>query len=136
MARRQKNYLIKVRYPFEVGLDAGPLNRIDSTVEHAIAAGATPGAQVLVARHGTVVYAKSFGSHTYPKSTPVEWTDLYDIASVTKITATLPGIMKWYEKQPLLLKTTLGNHTSRLDGSGKEHLVFEDVLAHQSGLDA
>ena len=130
--------LLRLKYgiPFEVGLDAGPLNRIDSTVEHAIAAGATPGAQVLVARHGTVVYAKSFGSHTYAKSTPVRWTDLYDIASVTKITATLPGIMKWYEKQPLLLKTTLGNHTSRLDGSGKEHLVFEDVLAHQSGLDA
>ncbi len=130
--------LLRLKYgiPFEVGLDAGPLNRIDSTVEYAISAGATPGAQVLVARHGTVIYTKSFGSHTYPKSTPVEWTDLYDIASVTKITATLPGIMKWYEKQPLLLKTTLGNHTSRLDGSGKEHLVFEDVLAHQSGLDA
>ena len=130
--------LLRLKYgiPFEVGLDAEPLNRIDSTVEHAIAAGATPGAQVLVARHGTVVYTKSFGSHTYTKSTPVEWTDLYDIASVTKITATLPGIMKWHEKQPLLLKTTLGNYTSRLDGSGKEYLVFEDVLAHQSGLDA
>ena len=130
--------LLRLKYgmPFEVGLDAGPLNRIDSTVEHAIAAGATPGVQVLVARHGTVVYTKSFGSHTYSESTPVEWTDLYDIASVTKITATLPGIMKWYEKQPLLLKTTLVNHMSRLDGSGKEHLVFEDVLAHQSGLDA
>ena len=128
--------LLRLKYgiPFEVGLDAGPLNRIDSTVAHAIAAGATPGAQVLVARHGTVVYSKSFGSHTYPKSKPVEWTDLYDIASVTKITATLPGIMKWYEKQPLLLKSTLGNHTDRLKGSDKEKLVFEDVLAHQSGL--
>ena len=130
--------LLRLKYgiPFEVGLDAGPLNRIDSTVEHAIAAGATPGAQVLVARHGTVVYSKSFGWHTYEEVNPVCWTDLYDIASVTKITATLPGIMEWYEKQPLLLKTTLGNHTSRLDGSGKDYLVFEDVLAHQSGLPA
>ncbi len=130
--------LLRLKYgvPFEVGLDAGPLNRIDSTVEHAIAAGATPGAQVLVARHGTVVYSKSFGSHTYSEKKPVEWTDLYDIASVTKIAATLPGIMAWYEKQPLLLKSTLGNHTNRLKGSDKEKLVFEDVLAHQSGLQA
>lgn len=130
--------LMRLKYgiPFEVGLDAGPLNRIDSTVEHAIAVGATPGAQVLVARHGMVIYDKSFGWHTYDQVNPVRWTDLYDIASVTKITATLPGIMKWYEKQPLLLETTLGNHTRRLDGSGKEHLVFEDVLAHQSGLPA
>jgi len=133
----QTEELLRLKYgiPFEVGLDAGPLNRIDSTVEHAIAAGATPGAQVLVAREGTVIYQKSFGHHTYGGA-EVQWKDLYDIASVTKITATLPGLMKWYEKQPLLLKTTLGNHTSRLDGSGKEHLVFEDVLAHQSGLPA
>ena len=134
--KTEELFRLKYGIPFEVSLDQKQLNRIDSTVEHAISAGATPGAQVLVARHGTVVYSKSFGSHTYLKNKPVEWTDLYDIASVTKITATLPGIMKWYEKQPLLLKSTLGNHTNRMDGSGKEYLVFEDVLAHQSGLDA
>jgi CubicO group peptidase (beta-lactamase class C family) len=130
--------LLRLKYglPFEVGLDAGPLNRIDSTVQHAIVQGATPGAQIIVARQGTVIYDKVFGSQTYSESDPVEWTDLYDIASVTKITATLPGIMTWYEKQPLLLKSTLGNHTNRLKGSDKEKLVFEDVLAHQSGLEA
>lgn len=128
--------LLRLKYgiPFEVGLDAGPLNRIDSTIEHAIAAGATPGAQVLVARHGTVVYQKSFGTHTYEYKDSVRWKNLYDVASITKISATIPGIMTWYEKQPLLLKSTLGNHTERLKGSDKEKLVFEDVLAHQSGL--
>ena len=134
----QTEDLLRLKYglPFEVGLDVGPLNRIDSTVQHAIVQGATPGAQVIVARHGTIIYDKVFGSHTYAETDPVEWTDLYDIASVTKITATLPGIMTWYEKQPLLLKSTLGNHTNRLKGSDKEKLVFEDVLAHQSGLQA
>ena len=134
----QTEELLRLKYglPFEVGLDVGPLNRIDSTVQHAILQGATPGAQVVVARHGTIIYDKVFGSHTYAETDSVEWTDLYDIASVTKITATLPGIMTWYEKQPLLLKSTLGNHTNRLKGSDKEKLVFEDVLAHQSGLQA
>ena len=134
----QTEELLRLKYglPFEVGLDVGPLNRIDSTVEYAISAGAAPGAQVVIARHGTIIYDKVFGSHTYAETDPVEWTDLYDIASVTKITATLPGIMTWYEKQPLLLKSTLGNHTNRLKGSDKEKLVFEDVLAHQSGLQA
>ncbi|MEY2962922.1 MAG: hypothetical protein RL754_183 [Bacteroidota bacterium] len=122
-------------FPFEVGLNAGPLTRIDSIMNYAIEQGATPGGQVLVARRGNVVYQKSFGQQIYG-GLDVHWKDLYDIASVTKITATLPGLMKWYEKQPLLLKSTLGNHTDRLDGSGKEYLVFEDVLAHQSGLDA
>ena len=121
--------------PFEVGLSEGPLQLIDSTMWNAIKSGATPGGQILVARKGTVVYQKSFGAHTYG-GRAVGWKDLYDIASVTKITATLPGMMQWYEKQPLLLKTTLGNHTDRLTGSNKEHLVIEDVLAHQSGLAA
>jgi len=121
--------------PFEVGLSEGPFQSIDSTMLYAIAQGATPGGQILVARKGTVVYQKSFGAHTYG-GRAVDWKDLYDIASVTKITATLPGMMQWYEKQPLLLGTTLGNHTDRLAGSNKEHLVIEDVLAHQSGLAA
>src|SRR6056300_1186389 len=118
----QTEELLRLKYglPFEVGLDVGALNRIYSTVQHAIVQGATPGAQVIVARHGTIIYDKAFGSHTYAETDPVEWTDLYDIASVTKITATLPGIMTWYEKQPLLLKSTLGNHTNRLKGSDKE----------------
>ena len=126
---------LRYGFPFEVGLNEGPLNLIDSTMRHAIKAGATPGGQILVARKGTVVYQKSFGAHVYTGKA-VGWKDLYDIASVTKITATLPGMMQWYEKQPLLLKTTLGNHTNRLTGSNKEHLVIEDVLAHQSGLAA
>lgn len=120
---------------WEVSVDAFGLNRIDSTMNYAIDHNATPGGQILVARNGTVFYDKSFGAQTYGGK-PVQWKDLYDLASVTKITATLPGIMQWYEKQPLLLKSTLGNHTRRLDGSGKEYLVFDDVLAHQSGLAA
>lgn len=126
---------LKYGRPFEVGLSEAPLDRIDSTMSHAIKVGATPGGQILVARRGNVVYQKSFGTHTYGGK-DVGWKDLYDLASITKITATLPGIMHWYEKQPLLLKTTLGNHTNRLAGSDKENLVIEDVLAHQSGLPA
>jgi len=126
---------LKYGRPFEVGLSEGPLQKIDSTMIHAINAGATPGGQILVARRGNVIYQKSFGTHTYGVK-EVGWKDLYDLASITKITATLPGMMHWYERQPLLLKTTLGNHTNRLAGSDKENLVIEDVLAHQSGLQA
>ena len=123
-------------FPEEAGIHGDRLTAIDSIMHHAIANEATPGGQILIARGGEVIYDKSFGHHTYEKKSPVRWSDLYDIASITKITGTLPGLMTWYEKQPLLLESTLGNHTRRLDGSDKEHLVIEDVLAHQSGLDA
>ena len=122
--------------PSEVGADRSILSRIDSIMGYAIKNEATPGGQVLVARKGIVIFDKTYGYHTYDKKQPVKWDHLYDLASVTKITATLPGIMHWYERQPLLLKSNLGQHLPELVGTNKEQLVLEDVLAHQSGLPA
>jgi CubicO group peptidase (beta-lactamase class C family) len=123
-------------FPSEVGVEASKLLDIDSIMHFAIAQEATPGGQVLIARRGNVIYSKEFGHHTYEQSTPVEWQHLYDLASITKITATLPGIMKWYEKQPLLLESTVGQQLPELAFSNKGALVLADVLAHQSGLAA
>ena len=122
--------------PSEVGADRSTLERIDSIMGYAIQNEATPGGQVLVSRKGIVIFDKSYGFHTYDKEQSVEWDHLYDLASVTKITATLPGIMHWYERQPLLLKSNLGQHLPELNGTNKEQLVLEDILAHQSGLPA
>ena len=122
--------------PSEVGVLSEQLLKVDSIMEFAISKEATPGGQILVARGGTVIYDKSFGHHSYDKKKAVDWTDLYDLASVTKITATLPGVMNWYEKQPLLLESTLGQQLPELATSDKGNLVLEDVLAHQSGLPA
>ena len=122
--------------PSEVGVEASKLLDIDSIMHFAIAEEATPGGPVLIARRGTVIYSKEFGHHTYDQSRPVEWQHLYDLASITKITATLPGIMKWYEKQPLLLESTVGQQLPELAFSNKGALVLADVLAHQSGLAA
>lgn len=123
-------------FPSEVGVEATKLLKIDSIMHFAIDQEATPGGQILIARRGTVIYSKEFGHHTYEQSTAVEWEHLYDIASITKITATLPGIMKWYEKQPLLLESTVGQQLPELAFSNKGSLVLADVLAHQSGLAA
>ena len=123
-------------FPAEAGMEASKLLDIDSIMYFAIAQEATPGGQVLIARRGNVIYSKEFGHHTYDQSRPVEWQHLYDLASITKITATLPGIMKWYEKQPLLLESTVGQQLPELAFSNKGALVLADVLAHQSGLAA
>ncbi|HCP41075.1 MAG TPA: beta-N-acetylglucosaminidase, partial [Cryomorphaceae bacterium] len=122
--------------PSEVGVNGDRLQKVDSIMDFAMSKEATPGGQILVARSGTVIYDKSFGYHSYSKKKAVDWMNLYDLASVTKITATLPGVMNWYEKQPLLLKSTVGQQLPELATSDKGTLVLEDVLAHQSGLPA
>src|SRR5690625_1820294 len=80
--------------PESEGLNSEKLAIIDSLVELAIREKAIPGAQVLVAKNGNVIYQKSFGYHTYDNQIPVENTDLYDLASVTKISTALAAFMK------------------------------------------
>ena len=68
--------------------------RIDTIAGEAIDMKATPGCQILVGRHGEVIFNKSYGYFTYRKEHAVENDDLYDMASLTKIFATLPSLMK------------------------------------------
>src|SRR6056297_3417627 len=69
-------------------------NQIDSLITNGIKNKAFPGAQILVAKNDTIVFHEAFGFHTYDSIQPVALDDLYDLASVTKITGPLPAIMK------------------------------------------
>ncbi|MDX2284572.1 MAG: serine hydrolase [Bacteroidia bacterium] len=95
--------------PESAGLDGSLLAQIDSVALRAIAGGAMPGCQILLAKDGQVFYHKAFGTHTYdPGSQQVAWTDLYDIASVTKAAATTLAVMKLSDFGAMEPDMTLG----------------------------
>lgn len=121
-------------YPEEMNLDHFPLQWIDTIVLEAINKGATPGAQVLVAKDGKVIYQKAFGYHTYDSVLSVKNYHLYDVASLTKILATTVGIMHLYDEHKIKLDATLGDYLPELRGSNKAKLTIHDVLLHQAGL--
>ena len=89
--------------------------------------------QILIAKKGDVVFNKSYGYHTYENNQLVKNTDLYDLASITKIVATVPALMHMYDNQDLYLDSTLGSLLD-LKGSNKNDLIIRDVLTHQSKL--
>ncbi len=120
--------------PAEVDMDANELRKIDLIAENAIRQGATPGCQILVARYGKVIYQKAFGNHTYNDNQAVTTDDIYDIASITKIAASVPMLMKLVDEGKIDINKTLGTYLPELKGSNKEKLVIRDVLAHQAGL--
>ncbi len=128
------NSRLRYSIPEDAGLDSGKLQEIDAIIKNAISEKATPGAQVLVARRGIVVYNKTFGHHTYMKSAPVKQCDLYDLASITKILATVPAIMRLIEDGRIDLSQTLGFYLSQLEGTNKNDLLIKDVLTHQARL--
>jgi beta-N-acetylhexosaminidase len=119
--------------PENMGMDSKILNKIDSIAKVAIDKKMTPGLQVVVARKGKVVYQKSFGNHTYEESAAkVQNTDLYDIASLTKIIATLPNVMQEFDKHNLSLDTKLKKMLPVFEGSNKENATVLDMLTHQA----
>lgn len=120
--------------PLEVGLNPETLNNIDALAQIAIDSLMTPGMQILVARHGKVVYNKSFGYHTYEKKRPVLNTDLYDLASLTKILTTLPLIINEVDQGTLSLETKLGALNPNWAKSNKSELKVKDVLSHYARL--
>jgi beta-N-acetylhexosaminidase len=125
---------LKYTYPEEVRMKSEVLLRIDSIVYQAIGDSATPGCQVLVAKDGKVIYNKAFGTHAYNDTSPVLTTDLYDIASVSKIAGTALAVMKLYESGKIDLDKPLSKYLPRLRKTNKGNLIIREVLAHQAGL--
>ena len=126
--------LLRLGYsiPEYVGLDSNKLNKIDSVFQVVIDKKMAPGGQVLVSRYGKVVYHKSFGHHTYEKKHKVSLTDLYDLASLTKILGGLPYIMKSEEDGLFTLDTQLGELLPYLKGTNKESITVRKALSHTS----
>lgn len=125
---------LKYTLPEDAGMSSEKLSRIDSIVNNAILAGAFPGCQVLVAKDQKVVYSKSFGTRTYKDTTKVRNTDLFDVASVTKIVATALGSMKLFDDGKINLNQPLSKYLPALKTTNKRSLTIKEVMAHQAGL--
>ncbi len=120
--------------PREVGIDPNALNKIDEIAQYAIDNKAMPGCQVLVAKEGKIIYSKSFGHHTYTRQQTVERSDLYDIASITKVAATTLAIMKLNEEGRISTTATLGKQMTLPKYSTIRNIPLTKLLIHQSGL--
>jgi len=122
--------------PEEAGINANKLKAIDSIANYGLQQKAYPGCVILVAKDGKVIYQKAFGYQNYNDTNHVKTTDIYDLASVTKIAATTPSFMKLYYQNKMLLETTLPVLMPDAKKSNKKKMVIQDILAHQAGLQA
>ena len=124
-------------FPENAGLSSGILNtRIDSIVNAGLDSMAFPGCQVLIARKGIVVFDKSYGFHTYDSTEKVKEGDLWDLASVTKVSAATPALMLLNDRGLFDPDRTLGSYLPWYRFSNKGDIVLRDMLSHQAGLTA
>ena len=126
----------KVYRPEDHGMNSTTLAKIDEIAREGIDKEAYPGCQILIMKDGVPVYDKCFGTFTYGGKRQVRPDDLYDIASLTKTTATLLAVMKLYDEGKFGLTDRISKYVPVLKGSPKERITIEELLLHQSGLPA
>lgn len=131
---------IRFKYttPLELGITESDLTNIDSIALQGLTEGIYPGCQILVAKDGKVFYHKSFGKHTYADSAkPVENTDIYDLASITKIASSTASLMKLQSEGRINVDSTLGTYLSdKVDTTDYKNIKLKEMLTHQAGFKA
>jgi CubicO group peptidase (beta-lactamase class C family) len=124
---------LKYTVPEDAGVNSDDLEEIDRIAKEAIAGKASPGLVVLVAKNGKVIYNKAFGYHTYDNLAPDNITDIFDLASVTKTTATTPSVMRLVEQGKLKLDTNIGYYIPKARNSPMNNINVREVMLHQAG---
>ncbi|BBE20003.1 beta-hexosaminidase [Aquipluma nitroreducens] len=136
----EKAVRLKYTIPEEVGIKTSELqNPIDSIVNDALDKKAFPGCNVLVAKDGEIIFRKAYGYETFERQMPAHPDDIYDLASVTKISGGLPGILKLYDERKIELDKPVANYypdwkSSSSHKSDKSNVTVRELYTHQSGL--
>lgn len=117
-------------------LDAARLPQIDAAVSEAIAAHKLPGAVVHV-EHDGALYERAYGKLSYePDAPPVSTATVFDAASLSKVLATAPAVLKLAEEGRIDLEAKLVDYFPECANGGKENITIRHLLTHSSGLPA
>ncbi|MEQ9424828.1 MAG: glycoside hydrolase family 3 N-terminal domain-containing protein [Cyclobacteriaceae bacterium] len=128
---------LKYTIPLETGMNGERLEeRIDLIIQKGLNAEAYPGAQVFIAKDQKVIFHKTYGHHTYDRKQKVSEDNIYDLASVTKVSAPLAALMRFHDEGKFNLDVPFGEYWDFGWFNKKNKLLTREVLAHQSGLEA
>ena len=125
---------LKYSIPEELNINPDRLKIIDTIVYAAIGQKAFPGCQVIAIKNGTVFFQKSYGYQTYKFQNHVQWNTVYDLASITKISATTLSLMHLYDQGKFKVDGLMSDYLPELDSTNKNNLQIIDVLTHQARL--
>lgn len=120
--------------PERVGMSSSKLARIDELVQNGLDSMMYPGAQVLIARKGKVIYNKGFGRPTYKSKEKVTPEHIYDLASITKILGTLPIVMNMEEEGEIALNDTFEELVPEYSDTEIKDVTVLKALSHYGRL--
>ena len=130
---------VKRVLPRAVGVDNSYL---ESFMESAIEDSAWPGGVLLAAKGGNIFYHQGHGFHTYARNHPVRSSDIFDLASITKVIATTSAIMRLVDQNKINIDKPVVTYLPDFKGKKKKYkkqkstITVKDLLSHSSGLPA
>lgn len=118
------------------GINSVAWTGIDSMIQDAVLQHAFPGCQLLIVKDGVALYDKNWGNYTYKRDKKVTSSTMYDLASMTKASATLLGIMKLYDQGNINLSDYASKFVPWLKTKNTAKITIKELLFHESGLPA
>ncbi len=110
--------------------------RIDQLMAGAMGKGLIAGGVVLIGNRDRILFEQPYGRVSADPHSPLVTNDtIFDLASLTKVVATTPAIMKLAEERKLSLVDPLYRWFPELAGKGKDEVLVVNLLTHTSGLD-
>jgi uncharacterized protein YbbC (DUF1343 family) len=120
--------------PVNAGISAEHLGRMDQVIQASIEKKELPGAVVLVARHGKIVWRKAYGARAVePQREAMTTNTIFDLASLTKIVATATSIMILVERGEVRLGDPAVKFIPEMKGDGRDAITVEQLLTHTAG---
>ncbi len=125
---------LKYSEPLMLNLKSDFIKKIDSIVQKSIYLKAFPSCQIAITYKNNLIFNKAFGYRTYSDTNRVKITDIYDIASLTKVTATTLAMMKLYDEGLINLEDSASKFLPILKNSNKEGITIAELMTHSAGL--
>lgn len=111
---------------------AGPL--LDEALNEAVQQHLIPGAVLIVGHSGQIVYRKAYGYRSLiPRKEKMTLDTIFDAASLTKVVATMPSIMKLFEEGKIRLDDPVTKYLPEFQG-GHSEITVRNLMTHFSGL--
>ena len=133
--KQEKPRVLRRSLPGEAGFDPRRMMQVNAVMDSALADSAFPGAVLLVAKDGKIVWEEAYGLMWYGADAPVMRTDaIFDLASVTKVIATTTATMVLYDRGQLDLDAPVKRYLPRLTGDGRDRATIRNLLTHTAGL--
>ena len=117
-------------------LPASVTSRLDQMLQDGVRDKVYPSCVVMALQDGVPVYQKAFGNLTYDSLHPVNLQTMYDVASLTKPSATSLAVMKLYDEHRIELSDPIGKYLPYLKGTDKASITLAELLTHTSGMPA